>query len=90
MFSQPRSACVTPTPLLPHAWQTVKQVRNFSTLYTDHIRIEQELVYPLVEAGLTPESAENMGGRDNRTPELQQSADQPINYVKLSCSPPQI
>ena len=62
MFSQPRSACVTPTPLLPHAWQTVKQVRNFSTLYTDHIRIEQELVYPLVEAGLTPESAENMGG----------------------------
>ena len=76
MFSQPRSACVTPTPLLPHAWQTVKQVRNFSTLYTDHIRIEHELVYPLVEAGLTPESAENMGGE---TTERRSCSKVPIN-----------
>ncbi len=50
-----------PSAPLPPAWQTVEQVQHFRSLYGEHIRIEEELVYPLVEAGLTPESTEAMG-----------------------------
>lgn len=50
-----------PSAPLTRAWQTAERVQNFSALYSDHIRIEEDLIYPAVEAGLTPESAERMG-----------------------------
>ncbi len=50
-----------PSAPLPTAWQTDQMVRTFSARYTEHIRIEEEIVYPSVEGGLAPEDAEYMG-----------------------------
>lgn len=50
-----------PSAPLPRVWQTAEQVQKFSDLYCDHIRIEEDLVYPLVETGLARGSAERMG-----------------------------
>lgn len=46
---------------LPLAWQTDKLVQTFCARYTEHIRIEERIVYPSVEAGLAPHEAETMG-----------------------------
>lgn len=50
----------TPNPL-PPAWQTDQLVQTFCARYAEHIRIEEQIVYPCVEAGLAPQDAETMG-----------------------------
>ena len=50
----------SPAPL-PPAWQTDQLVRDFCARYTEHMRIEEHIVYPCVEVGLTPQDAEHMG-----------------------------
>ena len=51
----------SPSKSLPPAWQTDQLVRSFSARYTEHIRIEEQMVYPSVEASLRPEDAQDMG-----------------------------
>lgn len=50
-----------PTTPLPPAWQTDQPVRTFSARYTEHLQIEEQIVYPCVEAFLTLEHAAQMG-----------------------------
>ncbi|QTN30026.1 hemerythrin domain-containing protein [Rhodoferax sp. AJA081-3] len=46
---------------LPLAWQTDQLVQAFCARYAEHIRIEEQLVYPCVERLLTPDDAQTMG-----------------------------
>jgi hemerythrin-like domain-containing protein len=46
---------------LPPAWQTDQLVQAFCARYAEHIRIEEQMVYPCVEAVLAPHDAETMG-----------------------------
>ncbi len=46
---------------LPPAWQTDQLVKSFCARYAEHIRIEEQLVYPCVERLLTPDDAQTMG-----------------------------
>jgi hemerythrin-like domain-containing protein len=51
---------IAPTPL-PPAWQTDQLVQTFCARYAEHIRIEEQIVYPCVERILTPHDAQTMG-----------------------------
>ena len=51
----------SPSKSLPPTWQTDQLVRSFSARYTEHIRIEEQMVYPSVEASLRPQDAQDMG-----------------------------
>jgi hemerythrin-like domain-containing protein len=46
---------------LPPAWQTDQLVQAFCARYAEHIRVEEQLVYPCVESGLAAQDAETMG-----------------------------
>ena len=50
-----------PPAALPATWQTDERVRAFCARYTAHIQIEEQIVYPAVEIGLSPEDAQCMG-----------------------------
>lgn len=50
-----------PSTSLPPAWHTDQLVRSFCAQYVEHIRVEEQIVYPCVENSLKPQDAEHMG-----------------------------